>query len=62
MSRNCELYQELSLPEKWELIGKIVHLLQNDEATFKEVKWIISSAEQTGKLDNVQINPIKPNL
>lgn len=57
---NCKEYQELSLPQKWEMVGKIVHLLQNDPFVFKEVAWIIHMGEQTGKFDDVKINPQTP--
>lgn len=53
----CEKYKELSLPEKWAMIGKITHLLQNDNQTFEEVAWLITMAEALGKLDNIKIMP-----
>lgn len=54
---NCNSYQELSLPEKWSMIGKIVHLIQNDETSFTEAAWLIRLGEASGKLDAVKILP-----
>lgn len=53
----CKTYDELSLPEKFQLVGKIIHLLQNDEVICNSVMSIIRSAEQQGLLDNVEILP-----
>lgn len=53
----CEQYDRLSLPEKFEIIGKIVHLVQNDSDVFNEVDWLVKKATLSGKLDNVKIMP-----
>lgn len=53
----CEQYDQLSLPEKFEMIGKIVHLVQNDSDVFNEVDWLVKKATLSGKLDNVKIMP-----
>lgn len=51
---NCEKYQELTIVERRELIGKIVHLMQCDSQFFDSITSIIRAAEQVGKLDNVK--------
>jgi hypothetical protein len=45
---NIEKWRILSLPEKWELIGKITHLIQNDEHGFDNCMELIKQAELNG--------------
>ena len=51
---NIERWQQLSLPEKWELIGKITHLMQNDEQGFDNCIWLIKQAENNGIYSQVK--------
>lgn len=53
----CKTYDDLSLPEKVQLVGKVIHLLQNDELICNSIMSIVRSAEQQGLLDNVTIIP-----
>lgn len=57
---NCELYQKLSPKEKCDMIGKVVHLLQNDTSSFLNCVYMVSQAEAHGKFDEVVINPPTP--
>jgi hypothetical protein len=45
-----------------ELIGKCVHLLQNDYEFFRQVKKMIKLAEKEGALDDVVILPPSQEL
>lgn len=58
---NCKSFQNLSLPETWQIFGKIAHLIQSDETTFDIIISIILEAEKEGKLDDVKIMPHKIN-
>jgi hypothetical protein len=51
---NIERWQQLSLPEKWELIGKITHLMQNDEQGFDNCIELIKKAELNGIYSQVK--------
>lgn len=53
----CEKYLNLSQVEKYEYMGKIVHLFMCDEETFKLGCELISKAESDGKLDRMKILP-----
>lgn len=53
----CKTYDDLSLPEKFSFIGKIIHLIQNDEEICKSALSTVRAAEQRGLLDNVTILP-----
>lgn len=62
---NCVSYLKLTTIEKVELIGKIVHLVQNDEMSFLLAKSMIKSAEGKNLLTGIEILPEhfnKPNL
>jgi stalled ribosome rescue protein Dom34 len=54
---NCKEFQELSVKEKWEYVGKVVHSIQNDSRLFAIGCDIINRAEKSGVLDDVLINP-----
>lgn len=57
---NCNEFQALDLREKIQVVGTISHLLQNDSETFKVVQSLIRQAEQSGKLDGIEILPETP--
>lgn len=54
---NCNLWLELSLQEKIEMVGKMTHLVQNSNVGFKAIKEILESAERVGLFKEVKINP-----
>lgn len=53
----CKTYDDLTIPEKVQLIGKVIHLLQNEEAICRTFMSIVRGAEQQGLLNNVTIVP-----
>lgn len=53
----CEPYLNLSQLEKYEYVGKVVHLFMCDEETFKLGCELIAKAENEGKLDRMKILP-----
>lgn len=54
---NCIQYQSLSPKEKIEFIGKLVHLVQNDETAFSRARGMILKGDVQGSFDDVVINP-----
>jgi hypothetical protein len=52
---NCKEWQELDNKEKIQLVGKCVHLLQNDSAAFQAMSSMVRNAEQRGCLEDVVI-------
>lgn len=54
---NCTEYQELDSKEKFQLIGKAVHLIQNDPDVFKAISSMVRTAEIAGCFDDVRILP-----
>jgi hypothetical protein len=59
---NHKAYRDLLPKEQMELIGKCVHLLQNDYEFFRQVKKMIKLAEKEGALDDVVILPPSQEL
>ena len=57
----CSSYLNLSQVEKYEYIGKIVHLFMCDEETFKLGCDLINKAQDEGKLDRMKILPESNN-
>jgi hypothetical protein len=51
---NIERWQQHSLPEKWELIGKITHLMQNSEQGYDKCMELIKQADQDGIFSQVK--------
>lgn len=47
---------ELTIIEKIDLVGKLTHLLQNDEMSFHTFKRHIKKAESFGIFDEIKIN------
>ena len=54
---NCETYKDLSLFEQINLIGKLVHIVQNSNTACKDVIQLVQAAEKSGWLDGVTILP-----
>jgi hypothetical protein len=54
---NCKNFQDLTIIEKTELIGKVVHVIQNDEKFFGLAKLMIADAEKEGLFKDVKILP-----
>jgi hypothetical protein len=59
---NCDAYQRLSEGEQIEFIGKICHLVQNDEFSFQLATSMLNRAETKGYFKDVVINPKKKRL
>lgn len=57
----CKLFDELSHPEKINLIGKVVHALQSDDLCFLEACQIVTHAQQKGLFNGVEILPEDKN-
>jgi hypothetical protein len=54
---NCIQYQSMTTREKVEFIGKLVHLVTNDETSFSRARGMILRGEVQGLLDDVVFNP-----
>lgn len=54
---NCKQWMALSQREKIEFIGKLVHLVQNDEQSFSRAHGMILRGDVQGLFDDVVINP-----
>lgn len=54
---NCPNYIKLLPFEKIQMVGQIIHLMQNDTDIFNDVEKIITAAKSSGKLSNVEILP-----
>lgn len=54
---NCQDYQRLSTQEKTEMIGQIVHAMQNDPVAFITCRGIINGCKARGVFDNVKFMP-----
>lgn len=52
---NCKAYQKLTCIEKVELIGQLVHAVQNDDICFLTARGMISGAKTRGVFVNVKI-------
>jgi hypothetical protein len=53
---NHQQWQNLTIIEKIDLVGKLTHLLQNDEDSFKAFKSWIDASELLGLFNEVKIN------
>ena len=54
---NCESFRKLSMKEKIEFVGKLNHVIQNDEQCFRAASKMLNHAQDRGILDDVVINP-----
>lgn len=59
---NCIGYQNLLPQEKYEKLGKIIHLFQNHEPHFEAMCGLIEWGEKNGLFDGVEIMPARPNI
>lgn len=53
----CHSYDQLTIIEKTQLVGRLTHLIQNDEAAFLVADELIKKAECNGLFDKVIIFP-----
>lgn len=53
---NHQQWQELTIIEKIDLVGKLTHLLQNELEFYTSFKKHIQVAEELGLFDEVKIN------
>jgi hypothetical protein len=53
---NHQQWQELTIIEKIDLVGKLTHLLQNDEKSFDAFKSWIEACDLLGLFNEVKIN------
>lgn len=58
---NCKSYQNLSVAEKIDFVGSVVHMVQNDEYAFHIAKTLINVGTVQGAFKNVKINPPTEN-
>lgn len=52
---NCQPFQQLSIKEKTELIGELVHVVQSSEHAFLLALEIIDFGKRSGFLDDVKV-------
>ena len=53
---NHNEWMELTILEKIDLVGKLTHLLQNDQESYKAFKAYITLSELAGVFNEVKIN------
>jgi hypothetical protein len=53
---NHQQWQDLTIIEKIDLVGKLTHLLQNDEKSFEAFKSWIEACDLLGLFNEVKIN------
>jgi len=53
---NHQQWLELTIIEKIDLVGKVTHLLQNDEDSFTALKNWVQASELLGLFNEVKIN------
>jgi hypothetical protein len=53
---NHQQWQDLTIIEKIDLVGKVTHLLQNDIISYQAFKAHIKLAELSGLFNEVKIN------
>ena len=58
---NCKEYSEMTIIEKIQLLGKLIHLFQNNSDFHREVCTKLVVAETDGEFDNVTILPQQNN-
>lgn len=52
----CKSYEELTVVEKREMIGKITHLIQTQEHLFQAMASMIRQCENSGMFEGVSFN------
>ena len=55
----CKSYDQLTIVEKTQFIGKLMHLIQTNEYAFLTADQLIKKADAEGLLDKVTILPAK---
>ncbi len=58
----CKEYEEMTPKERQEFIGKLVHLVQSNDVSFRMANFIIKTGTIRGYLDNVTILPAENPL
>lgn len=53
----CPEYFDMSIVERYNFIGKAIHLIQSDPQSHKSMSSMIRAAEQNGLFDEVKILP-----
>jgi len=53
---NHQQWQDLTIIEKIDLVGKVTHLLQNDIDSFNAMKNWVQASELLGLFNEVKIN------
>lgn len=53
----CSKYEDLTILEKVQMIGKVHHAMQSDNELFDLASRIIDTAEMKGLFENVTILP-----
>lgn len=53
----CHSYDQLTIIEKTQLVGRLTHLIQNDENAFTAANELLRNAESNGLFDKVVIFP-----
>lgn len=53
---NHQQWQELTIIEKIDLVGKLTHLLQNDVDSYYAFTYWINKSEDAGLFNEVKIN------
>ena len=53
----CEKYEALTIIEKVQMVGKLLHAMQSDNELFDKAEWIIVAAELQGIFNKVTILP-----
>ena len=54
----CHSYDQLTIVEKRQFIGKLMHLIQSDEKAFIEADQLIREADKDGIFKSVTILPV----
>jgi len=52
---NCQEYLSLDSEDRFVLLGKVIHLLQNDPESFETMSSMVRSATQKGVFEGVKI-------
>lgn len=53
---NHQAWQDLTIVEKIDLVGKVTHLLQNDINSYNTFKYWVKVSEDAGLFNEVKIN------
>lgn len=56
---NHKKWMELTIIEKVDLVGKVTHLLQNDEESYDAFKKWVRASELLGLFNEIKINESK---